>query len=262
MVDLRKGFIARPGCVLVSADYAQVELRILAHLSNDTALIEAFCGPDLFRGMAAKLFRVPLTAVTDTMRQRVKAVTYATLYGCGIKKLVEDMEVPEDAALKYMTAMRDAYPQVYRHLDEIKRKCRRLGYIETISGRRRYLPAIKAADIKERRGAERQAINSTVQGSAADLIKQAMIDIDGTLNPLHAPTHGGGANIGRLLLQIHDELIFEVIESEAPQLRAKVRKAMEGVTYGGKLRVPLSVQIKQGPSWGCLSVVDEEGVRT
>ena len=257
-IDLRKGFVARPGCVLISADYAQVELRVLAHLADDRALIQAFDGVDLFRAMSARLFDVPIEQVSDTVRGRVKALTYAILYGAGVNKLTEDLEISVEQAREYMQYWRTAYPGVERYLEQVKKRCRANGYIETISGRRRYLPYIKAREDKARRGAERQAINSTVQGSAADLIKQAMIDIDAELNPTHGPAYGAGALSGRLLLQIHDELIFEVDEEHAPALRAKVRRAMESVSYGGALKVPLRVQVKQGYSWGDLAVVPDE----
>ena len=259
-VDLRKGFVARPGCVLISADYAQVELRVLAHLAADPALIAAFeQGPDLFQQLAARLFTVTPDAITPELRDRVKVVTYASLYGAGTAHVMQLAEVTYETAASYLELWQRCFPGVYRYLERVKRECRLNQYITTLSGRRRYITGIRAKEPKLTRAAERQAVNSVVQGSAADLIKQAMLHLDRELTPLDAPAHGGGGATGRLLLQIHDELLFEVAAEHAPALRTRVRRVMQGVRThdGAPLRVPLRVQLKQGSSWGELKVVED-----
>lgn len=315
-ISFRSAFVARRGCVLLSADYAQVELRVLAHLSGDSHLVQAFLerapepvavsavsaavnvtvnaaansaanatnapalaastanpaasaasspsssraegARDLFRLVATRLFDCPYAAVTEQMRAVVKAVTYAQLYGAGIKSVAEAHGLPQDKVRHVVEQWRARYPRVQAYLEEVKHQCRKCGYIETIAGRRRYLPEIRSADEGKRAAACRQAINSTIQGSAADLIKQAMLRIDRELTPQHGPALQS-ARTGRLLLQIHDELLFEVEEGRAEQLQAIVRAAMQEATLveGKPLRVPLKVALKHGRSWGTLKLVEE-----
>ena len=268
---------------------------------------------DLFKSVATRLFKTSYDAVSDEMRAAVKAVVYAQLYGAGIKSVAENNGLPEDDVRRVVEQWRKMYPTVQTYFEGVKRACRKLGYITTLSGRRRYLPEIASTDPRRHAAACRQAINSTVQGSAADLIKQAMLRIDAELTPQahgcgsSGGTGGGGgcsqaasqeagssqaagsldsedamssevaasqayaaahaaagpalptARRGRLLLQIHDELLFEVEEAHASELQAIVRAAMQEATWAGgePLLVPLRVSLKQGRSWGTLKLVEE-----
>ena len=209
--------------------------------------------------MATRLFRCGLDEVSDEMRRAVKAVTYAQLYGASARTTAQQHGLAEADVRRVAEQFARAYPRVQAYLAQVVRDCRKRGYVETLAGRRRYLPEIRAAEPKRAAAARRQAINSTVQGSAADLIKQAMLRLDARLTPAHGPAlHRAGS--GRLLLQIHDELIFEVEEAKAAQLQARVRNAMQDASWlhdAETLRVPLRVQLKQGKSWGELKVLEE-----
>ena len=261
-VGMREAFVARPGCVLLSADYSQIEMRVVAHFSGDAQLGAALQpGGDLFRAMASRLFRVPEPQVSEQQRAQAKEVSYAILYGAGPGKLVDALALSHDEAKALIRQWHAAYPAVAQFRDDTLQRARMTGFVETLCGRKRFLPHLKSKSQKERAKAERQAFNTMCQGSAADLIKRAMLAIDKEL--LAAPDaegRGGAlhrADPGRLLLQVHDELVFEVVEARAPRLRALVREAMEGAAPGAMTRVPLLVKVKQGPTWGNLVEVPE-----
>ena len=199
--------------------------------------------------------------MTDDMRAAVKAVTYAQLYGAGPKSVAQSSGLPEADVRRVIESFQRSYPRVSSYFADVYRDCRKNGYVQTLSGRRRFLPEIRSTDPKKAAAAKRKATNSTVQGSAADLIKQAMLQIDERLTPSHGPCAlHSSKHAGRLLLQIHDELIFEVESGRVEELQRLVRHAMQEA-HGMELRVPLLVQIKVGPSWGELQKVEEVEVQ-
>ena len=212
--------------------------------------------------MASRLFRRPLEHVTPELRERAKKVCYSVLYGAGTRSVMEELGIEWEAAKRTIDGWFEAYPGVQAYFQSVRSRCKRDGFVTTLSGRRRYLPSIKSADARLRKEAERKAVNSVCQGSAADLIKLAMIRIDRVLQAPASDAAGsdaaGGtiptAAPGRLLLQIHDELIFEVAHDRAGALRELVERAMIEAT---PLRVPLQVRLKQGASWGELQVVHD-----
>ena len=255
-VELRDAFVARKGCVLLSADYCQVEMRLLAHFSKDADLIGALQdgAADLFETIARRLFALPpAAAVTAEQRGRAKSTSYAIFYGAGPGKLVEELAVELDDAKTMIEDWHAAFPTVKGWTERVAAGCAVDGFVTTINGRKRYLHGIRSRNDAEKRKARRQASNTVCQGSAADLIKQAMLHIDARLAPPDAPHVLHRAAPGRLLLQIHDELLFEVAEEAAPALRDLVREAMTARVAA--LRVPLQVRIKQGPTWGSLDAV-------
>ena len=255
-VELRDAFVARKGCVLLSADYCQVEMRLLAHFSKDADLIGALQdgAADLFETIARRLFALPpAAAVSSEQRGRAKSTSYAIFYGAGPGKLVEELAVELDDAKQMIEDWHAAFPTVKGWTERVAAGCAVDGFVTTIGGRKRYLHGIRSRNDAEKRKARRQASNTVCQGSAADLIKQAMLHIDARLAPPDAPHVLHRAAPGRLLLQIHDELLFEVAEEAAPALRDLVREAMTARVAA--LRVPLQVRIKQGPTWGSLDAV-------
>ena len=236
---LRQGFVAAPGSRMVAADYSQIELRVAAHLAGEPAFIEAFrAGRDVHRETAARIFDVDLDAVTDRMRGIAKVVNYATLYGQQPPSLARLLGIEVDEAEVFITGYFERFAAVRAFLDRQIRKARELGYVETILGRRRYIPELRARDPRLVRFGERVAQNSPIQGSAADLIKLAMIRI-------HARLRQAGL-ASRMLLQVHDELLFEAPEGELRALEDLVRAEMEGAVA---LTVPIHVDIGVGQSW-------------
>ncbi|HET8656855.1 MAG TPA: DNA polymerase I [Longimicrobiaceae bacterium] len=237
--EIRRGFIPAEGNVFVSADYSQIELRILAHYSGDAAFVEAFrSGADIHRQTAALVFGVPLEAVTKEMRARAKTVNFAVIYGIGPFSLAQQLGVANAEAKEFIERYFERFPGVRRYLDEQIDLAREQGYVETITGRRRYIPEIASKNFNIRAFGERAATNAPIQGSAADLIKIAMIDI-------HRSLCSGEVN-ARMLLQVHDELLFETPRSEAERTLALVREKMEGAM---QLSVPLKVETGMGENW-------------
>ena len=237
---IRAGFVAkRPYVDLMSADYSQIEMRIMAHLSQDQGLIEAFnSGEDLHRTMAAMVFGVDPADVTLEERSRIKATSYGLAYGLSAYGLSAQLQIPVHEA----SALRDRYFErfggVRDYLESLVDEARKDGWTQTICGRRRYLPDLHSANRPRREMAERAALNAPIQGSAADIVKMAMLDVQNRLD--HSDLSS------RMLVQIHDELLFEIAPGEEKQLRQLVHDGMEGVM---KLRVPLEVAIGVGQTW-------------
>ncbi len=238
--EIRRAFVsAGPEYVLLSADYSQVELRLMAHISGDENMIQAFMGSeDIHAATAARIFGVSRQEVTREMRSRAKTANFGIIYGISGFGLAQRLGIPRGEAQDLIAGYFRAYPEVRRYMNEIILKAREQGYVETIMGRRRYLPDIRSTNAVVRGMAERNAINAPVQGSAADLIKVAMVRID------HEIRSRGLRS--RLILQVHDELVLDVFMPELEQVRALVRRNME---QAAQLRVPLVVDIGEGPDW-------------
>ena len=236
---IRRAFVAPPGAVLVTADYSQIELRLLAHLSGDPAFVQAFeQGGDIHRQTAAIIFGVPQDQVTAEMRARAKTINFGTIYGQGPFALSRQLGITLDEAKAFIQQYFTRFAGVRAWLDRTVAEARARGYVETLFGRRRYVPELKDKNFNVRSFGERTATNSPLQGSAADLIKRAMIGVD------HALREGGLET--RVLLQVHDELVLEVPERESDQARELVKREMVGAAA---LRVPLVVSIGVGKNW-------------
>jgi DNA polymerase-1 len=237
--EIRRGFVAEKGCLFFGADYSQIELRILAHFSGDEAFVRAFReGIDVHRQTASVIFGVPLEDVTHEMRGRAKTINFATLYGQGDFSLARQLGISREEARDFIQAYFDRFSGVRTFLDQQVGLARDLGYVETLSGRRRYVPEIKATNWNVRQFGERVAQNTPIQGTAADLIKVAMIRIQGLLDHRFPRS--------RLLLQVHDELLLEVPEDEVEAVGRMVVEEMEGAL---ELNVPLAVDTGIGESW-------------
>ena len=237
---IRRAFVAPPGRLLVSADYSQIELRIMAHLSGDPALIEAFtAGEDVHASTARRVFGLPADAALDPgQRARAKVVNFGIMYGMGARTLAAQMNAPLPDAEAFIRHYFQAYAGVRAFLERVVDDARSQGFVQTLLGRRRWLPALRSTHGGERALAERAAINTPIQGSAADLVKLAMVRLHGVLKHAHPSA--------RLLLQVHDELLVECDAAEADAVGATVAAAMRGVRM---LRVPLEVSVGQGPTW-------------
>jgi DNA polymerase-1 len=236
---IRRAFVAPPGHLLLTADYSQIELRLLAHLSGDPAFVEAFeRGGDIHRQTAAVIFGVPETEVTPEMRARAKTINFGTIYGQGPFALSRQLGITQDEAKTFIRQYFERFAGVRAWLDATVEEARRRGYVETLFGRRRYVPELKDKNFNIRSLGERLATNSPLQGSAADLIKIAMIRI-------HAALRAAGLAT-RMVLQVHDELVFELPEAERAVAADVVKREMERVTV---LRVPLVVSIGAGRNW-------------
>jgi len=237
--DIRRLFIARPGARLLSADYSQIELRLLAHLSGDEAFVQAFkAGGDIHRQTAALIFEVPVDQVTSEMRARAKTINFATIYGQGPHALSRQLKISHAEAKEFIERYFERFTGVRRFLDSCVEHARTHGYVQTIFGRRRYVPEVRERNFNIRAFGERVAANSPIQGSAADLIKIAMVRVAAAL--------AANRLASRMLLQVHDELVFEAPDGEIEQLGDLVRKEMEGAA---SLAVPLLVDLGAGPNW-------------
>ena len=237
--DIRRGFIPRKGWQLLAADYSQIELRLLAHLSRDPAFVEAFqAGGDIHRQTAALIFDVPLSEVTSTMRSRAKTINFATIYGQGANALSRQLGIEHAEAKEFIARYFQRFQGVRHYLDAMVAFAREHGYVQTIFGRRRYIPELRERNFNIRAFGERTAANSPIQGSAADLIKIAMIRIDDALR-----TKGLQS---KMLLQVHDELVFEVPPGEMEHVQELVKYEME---HAAQLSVPLVVDLGVGPNW-------------
>lgn len=235
---IRGGFVAgAPGLRLISADYSQIELRILAHMSGDRGLLRAFeMDMDIHRDTASRVFGVPPESVTPEMRRQAKAVNFGVVYGISDFGLARNLGIPRAAAARFIEAYFSQYPRVREWLDEVVEGARADGYVTTLLNRRRYLPELRAADANARKAAERAALNTPVQGSAADIIKVAMVRLDAALRGSPA----------RMLLQVHDELLVEAPERDAPAVAETVRRVME---EAASLDVRLKVDVGMGQNW-------------
>ncbi|HEU4417202.1 MAG TPA: DNA polymerase I, partial [Candidatus Angelobacter sp.] len=237
--EIRAAFIAEPGHVLLSADYSQIELRLLAHFSEDPLLVEAFQrGDDIHRLTASQVFGVPPMLIEDEHRRRAKAVNFGIVYGLSAFGLAQQLSIDQREARKFIDAYFEKYSGVRRFIDRVLDDTRREQSVKTLFGRTRPIPDINSKNANMRGFAERTAVNTPLQGTAADLIKLAMINIDRELRARKLKS--------RMLLQVHDELLFEVPENEIETMREFVRDKMETVQ---KLAVPLLVEIGVGPNW-------------
>ncbi len=236
---LRRMFVAAPGSVLVDADYSQIELRLLAHISGDETMREAFLsGEDFHAVTASKVFNVPLAEVTPTLRSRAKAVNFGIVYGISAFSLAQDLHVRPYEAKAYMEAYLEKYHGVRDYMKRVVEQAKADGYVVTLYGRRRELPELKSANFNTRAFGERVALNMPIQGTAADVIKLAMVHVAARLR-----AEGLKA---RLILQVHDELIAECPEEEAERVKAILREEMEGAA---SFSVPLTCEAKAGRSW-------------
>jgi DNA polymerase-1 len=236
---IRQAFVAPPGCKLVAADYSQIELRIMAHLSGDASLLTAFAEDrDIHQATAAEVFGAPLDRVTGDQRRSAKAINFGLIYGMSAFGLARQLGIGRGDAQKYVDLYFERYPGVKRYMDETRAAARETGFVETVFGRRLYLPEIRSRNQALRQYAERSAINAPMQGTAADIIKRAMIDVQGWLQ-------SAGLR-ARLIMQVHDELVLEVGADEIPTVVAKLREIM---VRSGELRVPLKVDVGMGNNW-------------
>ncbi len=236
---IRQAFIAAPGHTLVAADYSQIELRIMAHLSEDAALLRAFAmDRDIHRATAAEVFGLTEEAVTDDQRRAAKAINFGLIYGMSAFGLARQLSIARADAQRYVDLYFDRYPGVKRYMDETRVRARESGFVETVFGRRLYLPQIRSRDQAERQYAERSAINAPMQGTAADIIKRAMIDVDAWMREARVPA--------RLIMQVHDELVLEVADDAV----AAVSRELAGrMTRSAQLKVPLKVDVGTGANW-------------
>ncbi|WP_423853952.1 DNA polymerase I [Acinetobacter guillouiae] len=236
--QIRKAFIAPQGRVLLAADYSQIELRLMAHFSQDDALVDAFQnGQDVHRRTASEVLGVALENVTSDQRRQAKAVNFGLLYGMSEFGLIRQLGFTREESQNYIKQYFHRYPGIYEYMQRTRQVALEQGFVETITGRRLYTPDIDARNMMVRKGAERAAINAPLQGSAAEIIKMAMIEVNKIIPQDQA----------KLLLQVHDELVFEVDEAIADQLAAQIKDVMQKVVT---LSVPLVVEVGQGKNWG------------
>ena len=236
--QIRKAFIAPKGRVLLAADYSQIELRLMAHFSQDEALVDAFKnGQDVHRRTASEVLGVALENVTSDQRRQAKAVNFGLLYGMSEFGLIRQLGFTREESQNYIKQYFHRYTGIYEYMQRTRQVALEQGFVETITGRRLYTPDIDARNMMVRKGAERAAINAPLQGSAAEIIKMAMIEVDKILPKDQA----------KLLLQVHDELVFEVDEAVADQVAEQIKDVMQKVVT---LSVPLEVEVGQGKNWG------------
>src|SRR5690606_4895059 len=235
---VREAFVAERG-LLLSADYSQIELRIMAHVSDDANLQQAFAaGEDIHRATAAEIFGVPLAEVAADQRRAAKAINFGLIYGMAVFGLASNRGITRDAAQAYIDRYFARSPGVAQSEDDTRQLARQQGYVETVFGRRLQLPDIRAGSGPRRQGAERAAINAPMQGTAADLIKMAMVAVQDWLDAERLGT--------RMIMQVHDELVLEVPDQELDLVRARLPELMCGVA---ELRVPLVAEVGAGPNW-------------
>ena len=236
---IRQAFVAQQGHSLVAADYSQIELRIMAHLSGDASLTRAFAEErDVHQATAAEVLGIPLAQVSAEQRRSAKAVNFGLIYGMSAFGLARQLGISRTEAQRYVDLYFERYPGVRRYMEETRAQARELGYVETVFGRRLYLPDIRSRNAALRQYAERSAINAPMQGSAADIIKRAMITIDEWITRSRVSA--------RLIMQVHDELVLEVAQ---PEVGETVRRLREHMTAAAELTVPLKVDVGVGPNW-------------
>jgi DNA polymerase-1 len=236
---IREAFIAPPGSHVVSADYSQIELRIMAHISQDASLLKAFAaGEDIHRATAAEIFGMPPGELGPEQRRYAKVINFGLIYGMSAFGLARQLGIERGAAQQYMDRYFARYPGVADYMRRTREAAREAGYVETVFGRRLWLPEIRSSNAARRQAAERAAINAPMQGTAADLIKMAMIAVDRWIAQDRLGT--------RLIMQVHDELVLEVPDAELEAVRSELPAIMGGVA---QLAVPLAVDIGVGPNW-------------
>lgn len=237
---IRQAFIAPKDYCIVAADYSQIELRIMAHLSKDEGLLTAFAeGKDIHKATAAEVFGTPLDNVTGEQRRSAKAINFGLIYGMSAFGLSRQLNIPRKESQRYMDLYFERYPGVLEYMERTRKQASEKGYVETLDGRRLYLPDIKSSNAMRRKGAERAAINAPMQGTAADIIKRAMIKVADWLLQPDAPR-------ARIIMQVHDELVFEVHKDDVDIVSEKVRSLMESSM---ELAVPLKVEVGVGENW-------------
>jgi DNA polymerase-1 len=236
---IRQAFIAPDNYLLLAADYSQIELRIMAHLSADKGLLKAFAADqDVHQATAAEVFEMSLDDVTADQRRSAKAINFGLMYGMSAFGLAKQLGIARGQAQEYVNLYFDRYPGVKAYMDDIRETARTQGYVETVFGRRLYLPEINAKNVNRRQYAERTAINAPMQGTAADIIKRAMIEVQAWLEREDAD--------GRMIMQVHDELVFEVAETSVDSFEKQVVKIM---CAAADLSVPLRVDAGRGINW-------------
>lgn len=236
---IRQAFVAEPGYRLLAADYSQIELRIMAHLSGDAGLLQAFQDDrDIHQATAAEVFGTQAAAVTGEQRRAAKAINFGLIYGMSAFGLARQLGISRNAAQAYVDRYFERYPGVRAYMEQIREQARQAGYVETVFGRRLYLPEINARNGQRRQAAERTAINAPMQGTAADIIKRAMLTVDAWLQR--------SACDARMIMQVHDELVFEVAETAIDLVTEAVRARMAAAA---ELRVPLIVEVGVGENW-------------
>ena len=237
---VRQAFIPREGNKFVAADYSQIELRIMAHLSGDKGLLDAFAhGKDIHKATASEVFGVPLDEVTTEQRRSAKAINFGLIYGMSAFGLSKQLNIPRNEAQKYMDLYFERYPGVLEYMDSTRESAKEKGYVETVFGRRLYLPDIKASNGARRKGAERAAINAPMQGTAADIIKMAMIKVDDWIRK-------NASDDVTMMMQVHDELVFEIKEDKVETYVSTITALMESAAT---LNVPLVVEAGVGDNW-------------
>ena len=236
---VREAFVAPPGCVIASADYSQIELRIMAHISGDAALLLAFHDDmDVHRATAAEVFGVSTAQVTSEQRRYAKVINFGLIYGMSAYGLARALSIDNTAAKNYIERYFERYPGVRLYMDHTRQSAKAKGYVETVFGRRLYLPEINSPNGPRRSGAERAAINAPMQGTAADLIKLSMNKVQQVLDDEKRGT--------KMIMQVHDELVFEVPQDEVSWARHEIPRLMAGVAH---LKVPLLAEVGVGPNW-------------
>jgi len=236
---VRQAFIAPKGYKLVSLDYSQIELRIMAHISQDKGLLKAFeNGWDIHAATAAEVFGKKIEDVTDNERRNAKAINFGLIYGMSAFGLSKQIGADRKSAQEYIDIYFHRYPGVKKYMDDIKEMAHKNGYVETMAGRKLHLPEINAKNLMRQKAAERAAINAPMQGTAADIIKVAMIDIDAWLQKENNDTH--------MIMQVHDELVFEIPEKNVEAITKEIQKRMEGAA---KLDVKVIAHIGIGNNW-------------
>ena len=236
---IREAFIAPPGHVLMSADYSQIELRIMAHISEDPGLLRAFAeGVDVHKATASEVFGVPVAEVSSEQRRYAKVINFGLIYGMGAFGLASNLGIEQKAARDYIDRYFARFAGVKRYMDETKAQAAERGYVETVFGRRLVLPEIRGGNGPRRSAAERQAINAPMQGTAADLIKLAMMAVQKALDDEQRST--------RMVMQVHDELVLEVPDAEVPWAQEALPRLMASVA---QLKVPLLAEVGTGPNW-------------
>ncbi len=244
---IRQAFVAAKGYQVLAADYSQIELRIMAHLSQDERLCKAFArGEDIHRATAAEVFGLELNEVESEQRRAAKAINFGLIYGMSAYGLAKQLGITRTEAQKYVSLYFERYPGVKKYMDSIREKARKQGYVETLFGRRLYLPDINNKNVQRRQYAERTAINAPMQGTAADIIKRAMINIDTWLQEEEKSIKIKGKHECIMIMQVHDELVFEVEASMIEPIKEKVVQQMEAAAV---LSVPLVVDAAIGNNW-------------
>ncbi|KAB2835302.1 MAG: DNA polymerase I, partial [Caedimonadaceae bacterium] len=237
--EIRRAFVAKNGCDIISMDYSQIELRLIAHMAKVESLCEAFHrGHDIHAITAAEVFNVPFEQVDSSQRRKAKAINFGIIYGISAFGLARQLHIERSEASDYIKAYHAKYPGIIQFMEDSKQFARTHGFVETLMGRRCFIQGISDRNSALRNFAERQAINAPVQGTAADIIKIAMIEIQ-----RHMKTHFSKS---RMLLQVHDELVFEVEQTEREPFIEFAKTSMESVM---KLSVPLLVDVGTGPNW-------------